>query len=224
MNRPSGSLEEASASAPCAPADVASALDLDVLMTRLREEVQARKREAASAAAPEPQRVRAEDMLDLPEAVFVMKAYRAVLGREADPDEADREIDRLLLGKVKRTELLTELLRTDEARAVGATLEGLPQARVRERLMSSPVASLFLSAANVLRSVYLLPKRVRQFVKRVEALEQRTSEQARRIETLEQEALSLRTALHAQSAESRDELQPEPHPASLAARRRSDAR
>jgi hypothetical protein len=226
MKGPPSRLEEGSASAASSESGTpaAPALDLDVLMARLREEVQARKREAAPAAAHEPKCVRAADLLDLPEAAFVMKAYRALLGREADPEEADRAIDRLLLGRVKRTELLVELLATEEARAAGATLEGLPQARVRERLMASPVASLGLSAANALRTVYLLPKRVHQFVKRVEALEQRASEQARRIESLERDVLSLRTAHHAQSANSPDEPQPAPQPAALSAGRRSDGR
>jgi hypothetical protein len=226
MNRPSGRLEERSASAPSAPAGVGSApaLELDVLMARLRKEVQARKRQAAPEQAPsEAQRVRAVDMLELPEAAFVMTAYRALLGREADPDEADRQIDRLLLGRVRRTQMLTELLGTAEARAAGAVLEGLPQARLRERLMASPIASVVLGAANTFRTVYLLPKRIRQFVKRIEALEQRASEQARRIETLEQEALSLPAAL-AGATHSPVESKPAPSAASLSARRRSDAR
>lgn len=221
MTRPVSRREKGAASAPGAPAGVASALDLDVLMTRLREEVQARKRQAASeqaaSAVTEQRRVRAMDLLEMPEAAFVMTAYRALLGREAQPDEADRQIDRLLLGRAKRTDLLAELLSTDEARAAGAALEGLAQARRRERLMSNPVASLFLSAANTLRTVYLLPKRIRQFVKRVEALEQRASDAARRIEALEQEVLSLRAELHAEAANAPG---PEPaaRPASLSAR------
>jgi hypothetical protein len=113
------------------------------------------------------------------------------------------------LGRVERTQLLAELLATDEARAAGTSIEGLAQARRRERLMSSPVASLFLSVANVLRTIYLLPKRIQQFVKRVEALEQRASAAASRIAALEQELASLQDA--------------EP-PAALPARRRSDAR
>ena len=142
----------------------APALDLDVLMALLRQEIQARKRKAAPEQAPpaagsEPKRVRAEDLLELPEAAFVMAAYRLLLGREAEPDEADRQIDRLLLAQVQRTRLLTELLETDEARGGGVVLDGLAAASRRERMMSSPVASLFLSAANALRTVYLLPKR-----------------------------------------------------------------
>lgn len=214
MNRPSSRLKEGSA----------PELDLDVLMARLREEVQARKGDAPPAAAPEPKRVRAVDLLDLPEAAFIMTSYRALLAREPEPDEADRLIDRLLLGRVRRTELLAELVATDEARATGARLDGLPQARLRERLMSSPVGSLCLSVANGLRTVYLLPRRIQQFVKRVEALEQRASEQARRIEALDREVLSLRSALQEDSATSLDQLQVEPRPASLSRRRRSDAR
>jgi hypothetical protein len=225
MKRPSSGPEKGSASALGSDSGAsAPALDLDVLMARLREEVRAKKRVTAPAAVDEPKRVRARDLLDLPEAAFVMKAYRVVLGREADPDEAGREIDRLLLGKLRRTQLLGELLATEEARAVGARLDGLPQARVRERLMSSPVASLFLTAADGLRTVYMLPKRIRQFVKRVEALEQRASEQTRRIETLEQEVLGLRTAHQGDGANAPGEPQPVLEPASLSGRRRSDAR
>lgn len=226
MNRPASRLEDAAAAGQGLDAGAAAApeldLDLDVLMTRLREEVQARKRDAAPAAAPEARRVHAVDLLDLPEAAFVMTSYRALLAREPQPDEADRQIDRLLLGRVTRTELLAELLATDEARAAAVTLEGLPQARLRERLMSSSVGSLGLSAANALRTVCLLPMRIGQFVRRVEALEQRTSEQARRIDTLEREVLNLRAALPDESARALD--QPEPRRASLSARRRSDAR
>jgi hypothetical protein len=217
MNRPSSARKETAAPAP---ADGAG-LDLDVLMARLREEVQARKRQAAPAAVSQPERVRAEALLDLPEAAFVMTAYRTLLGREVAADEADRQIDRLLLGRVRRTQMLAELLDTDEARAVGATLDGLPQARVRERLMASPIASLVLSAANVLRTVYLLPKRIRQFVKRVEGLEQRASDSARRIEALEQELASLRAAADAPAAEVPGERAP--HPARVSARSTSDA-
>ena len=217
MNRPSSARKETAAPAPGAPADGAG-LDLDVLMARLREEVRARK-QAAPVVASEPKRVRAEDLLELPEAAFVMTAYRALLVREVAPDEADRQIDRLLLGRVRRTQMLAELLDTDEARAAGATLEGLPQARVRERLMASPIASLFLSAANVLRTVYLLPKRIRQFVKRVEGLEQRASDSARRIEALEQELASLRAAADAPAAD----IPAAPRPARVSARSTSDA-
>lgn len=223
MNRPASRLEQDAAAGPGAePAAPDFDLDLDVLMARLREEVQARKRDAAQAAAPEVRRVRVVDLLDLPEAAFVMTSYRALLAREPEPDEADRQIDRLLLGRVKRTELLAELLATPEAQSVGATLDGLPQARLRERLMSSPVGSLGLNAANALRTVYLLPMRIGQFVRRVEALEQRTSEQARRIDALEREVLSLRAALPDGSAMALDA--PEPRRTSLSARRRSDAR
>jgi hypothetical protein len=240
MNQPLSSLEEDAAAAQGAPAVRSSAgavpapaLDLDVLMARLREEVEARKRKAASepaasGAASEPRRVSAEDLIELPEAAFVLTAYRLLLGREAAPEEADRQIDRLLLGRLQRTKLLAELLATDEARAAGARLEGLPQARRRERLMSSPVARLFLGAANVFRTIYLLPKRIRQFIKRVEGLEQRASEEARqveaRIETLEQEVASLRGAIRGDAAISQTEPQPAHPSAARSARRRSDAR
>lgn len=227
MNRPSRVQEEDVVSAPGAPAD-ASALDLDVLMARLREEVQARKRHAAPepggpASIAAPKHVRAEDLIELPEAAFVMTAYRLLLGREAGPDEADRQIDRLLLGRVMRADMLAEILETAEARAAGTTLEGLPQARLRERLMSSRVTSLALNAANGLRTLVLLPKRIRQFVKRVESLEQRASEQTRRIEALEQEVLALRAVLPADGATSPAEPQPAPRRAVVSARRRSDA-
>lgn len=225
MTRPSSvRAEDGAAIAPSA-ASVAPALDLDELMGRLREEVQARKRRAAPEAdapasfvAPKP--VRAGELLELPEAAFVMTAYRLLLRREAEPEEADRQIDRLLLGRVRRTEMLAELQATPEARAAGSTLEGLPQARLREALMASRAASLCLSAANGLRTVYLLPRRIRQFVKRVEALEQRASESARRIEVLEQEALSLRAAVEGEAAEA----PAEPPAAAVSARRRSNAR
>jgi hypothetical protein len=228
MNRSSSSLQEGAASLPKARAGVTPApeLDLDVLMARLREEVQARKRQAA----PEPARVRAEDLLDLPEAAFVMTAYRLLLRREAEPDEADRQIDRLLLGQIQRTKLLTELLQTDEAQAAGVVLDGLATARRRERMMSNPVAGVFLSVANAVRTIYLLPKRIRQFVKRVEALEQRASEGTRRIEileqgieALEQEVVCLRAAVYADVANSPAEPPAAPRPAALSARRRSDA-
>lgn len=227
MNRPSRVPQEDVVPTPGAAAD-ASALDLDVLMARLREEVQARKRHSASepggpASVPAPERVRALDLIELPEAAFVMTAYRLLLGREAGPEEADRQIDRLLLGRVMRSDMLAELQGTAEARAAGATLEGLPQARLRERLMSSRVASVALNAANGLRTVLLLPKRIRQFVKRVESLEQRASEQTRRIEALEQEVLALRAVLSADGAASTVEPQPAPRPAVVAGRRRSDA-
>lgn len=258
MNRPLSSLEDAAAGGPSAPSAGTSAgvagLDLDVLMARLREEVEARKRQAAheapapaapaaARAAPagptpvaEPRRVRAEDLLELPEAAFVMTAYRLLLDREASPEEADSQIDRLLLGQVGRAEWLAGMVGSEEAaRANGAILEGLPQARRRERMMSSPITRLVLKAAHAFRTVYLLPKRVRQFVKRVEALEQRASEGGRgtetRIETLEQEVLSLqqevlslRAAVHADVAQSPAEAKRAARPASPSARRRSDAR
>lgn len=255
MNQPLSSLEEGAAPGPDthsvrASADFAAApgLDLDDLMARLREEVQARKRQAAREAATsapgtstppastagfQPRRVRAEDLVELPEAAFVMTAYRLLLGREAEREEADRQIDRLLLGRVERTEMLAELMATEEARATGVTLEGLTQARRRERLMSSGVARLFLSAANVFRTVYLLPKRIRQFVKRVETLEQRATGEASRVETrietleqevvsLQQEVLSLRAAVHSDVAKVEAKLAPRAPSASP--RRRSDAR
>jgi hypothetical protein len=166
-------------------AEGAAALDLDALMERLRAEVEQRRSQASAGGAGGGQRYDAQALLDLPDAEFVATARRFILGREAGADEVGRDLDRLLLGRVSRTAFLQELMSSAEGRARGVPLEGLARAIRRERMRDGVVSRWLLNAAQVFRTIYLLPRRIRQFQKRVDLLERRAADVALRIEALE---------------------------------------
>jgi hypothetical protein len=166
----------------------APALDLDVLMARLRAEVEARKSRAQGrAAVPAPNRPwRASRLLRLPEAEFVRAAHLAALGREPTPLEADLGLDRLLLGAQRRTALLKELADSAEGRAHGARIQGLGAAALGEHLRESPYLRWLFDLSNAVRTVVIFPRRIVQFVRRVEALEARCADLSLKVEALEE--------------------------------------
>jgi hypothetical protein len=180
--------------------DEAPKLDLDALMERLRAEVDERRRRSASPHVARPATIdgrvshTARTLLDLPEAEFVAAAHRAILRREADTDEIDRRLDRLLLGEVTRVGLLRELTSSREGREGGVKIAGLWRAEQYERIRSGPVADWFFNFLQALKTASLLPRRAAQFVRRVDALEKRVAEAALRVEALEQALHDLRPA------------------------------
>ncbi len=175
-------------------------LDLDALMERLRTEVEARKLQAGSPDAASGAILggrtaySARLLLDLPEAEFVVTAHRAILRREADADEVGRHLDRLLLGEVTRAGLLHELMHSQAGREGGVKITGLWRAEQGERIRNGLVARLYFDFLQTLKTISLLPKRIAQFVRRVDGLEKRAAETALRIDALERALHDLNAA------------------------------
>jgi hypothetical protein len=157
-------------------------------MAQLRAEVEARKSRAQSrVAVPPPSKTwRADRLLRLPKAEFVRTAYLAVLGREPTPSEADSSLERLLLGDVRQAGLLSELVQSAEGRTRGAKIRGLGAALMVEQLRESPYSRWLFDWANGARTVVLFPRRVVQFVRRVEALEARCADLSLKVDGLEE--------------------------------------
>lgn len=173
-------------------------LDLDELMERLRSEVEARKRQARKDEAVTAGALAADYEIDallaLPDAQFVRAAYQLALDRAPSEHEAAGSLNRLLLGRVSRSGLLREFVDSDEGRGRGARIEGLSRAEQRERANRSVVGRLFLDIASGWRTLRLLPKRIRQFVRRVEWLEQKLSDANLRLDALEREMAALKSS------------------------------
>jgi hypothetical protein len=168
-------------------------LDLDALMQRLRAEVNARKSHSSAepASAPDhskataaPRGCTADTLLSLPDAEFVRAAYAAIFAREAIETEFAKSRDRLLTGEIGRTRLLRELLRSDEAVKRGARIEGLGRRELSEWIRRSAPAKWAMNVAHTVRTIYLLPRRIRQFLKRVDGIERTAGETALRTNQL----------------------------------------
>jgi 2-polyprenyl-3-methyl-5-hydroxy-6-metoxy-1,4-benzoquinol methylase len=167
--------------------DAASAnspkLDLDELMERIRAEVAERKRQAGEASPTNGLDVSntvpdvmarvltARELLALPVAEFVRASYVALLGREPQPDEFIVLRDRLLVGHVGRMRVLREFRASREGRARGLHVEGLTREFVWDRIYWSPPAKFGRLVGRVAIDIWRLPRNIRQFIARVEALE-----------------------------------------------------
>lgn len=170
-------------------------LDLDRLMERIRAEVAERKRLAEIAAPVSVQatadsdfatrRWTARDLLALPGAEFARCVHIAFFGREPKPHEFTLLRDRVLVAHVGRTRILREFRGSPEARASGRRVEGFWRASAWDRLYWSPPAKCGRSLGRVFWQVYRLPRRIREFVARVEMLEQRATEASGAIRALQ---------------------------------------
>lgn len=172
---------------PEADARRSPTLDLDALMERVRAEVNARRDRTSAGTASAQQNAAAnpdapvyniDALIALPDAEFVRAAYRAIFAREASEDEFTGSRDRLLTGDIDRTRLLGELLKSDEARARGARIEGLGRHEFGDAIRHSALARWATNVAHTLRTIYLLPRRIRQFLKRVDGIERTAGETA----------------------------------------------
>jgi hypothetical protein len=168
-------------------------LDLDDLMKRLRAEVEARKGQPATTSAQINHSIDA--LLAMPDAEFVTAAYHSALDRAPSAHEASGSLNRLLLGRVTRTGLLREFVDSKEGRGRGARVDDLAIAEQRERASRGAVARLFLDIRNGLRTLYLLPRRIGQFVRRVDALEGKLADANLRLDALQQEVAVLKSSV-----------------------------
>lgn len=131
-------------------------MNVDALVARARDEIASRRTfatemsvpaaapasppawpalEMARASEPEPRidATHADHLMSLTGSAFVMHAYRAVLGREVDPQALHHYLSMLLDGRCTRAEVLLELADSAEGRA-RAALHGLAALReARER-------------------------------------------------------------------------------------------
>jgi hypothetical protein len=160
-------------------------------MEKLRGEVNARKRHASAPPTSTPPGSAAtsrgysiDRLLSLPDAEFVRTAYNAIFAREATEAEFTRSRDRLLTGEIGRTRLLRKFLRSDEARKRGARIEGLRRREFTDWIRHSAPARWAMSAAHTVRTIYLLPRRIRQFLKRVDGIERTAGETALKVNQL----------------------------------------
>lgn len=168
------------------PGSAAAARDLDNLMKTIREEVAERKHRAAATMPTEPLPVSAADsanrswtageLLVLPAADFARAVHFAFLGREPSPDEFVRLRDRLLVHGVGRMRILREFRRSPEARIRKPRVKGLMQQFAWDRLVWSPPAKFGRAVGRGVHNLWLLPRRVREFIGRLEVLERRSVE------------------------------------------------
>jgi len=166
----------------------ATALDLDVLMEKIRAEVVERKQlagvvspsEVAPIASPDfaTRKWNARQLLALPATDFARATHLAFFGREPSPDEFVRLRDRLLVGRVGRMRILREFRRSPEARARELRVEGLTQQFVWDRLYWSPPAKFGRALGRGARTLWLVRRHIREFTERVETLERRAAQTA----------------------------------------------
>src|SRR5581483_2059654 len=101
-------------------------------------------------------------------------------------------LDRLLLDKVGRVSLFNELLRSDEGRGYKTKIEGLSGATQKNRIDVSVLARILARISNALSTVWTLPHRISQFVKRIDDLEKTSAALTARVEALERTIANLK--------------------------------
>lgn len=184
-------------------------LDLDALMERVRAEVNARKSPASvvpaatradSVANLETAACSVDALMALPDAEFVRAAYVTVFARDATEAEFTYNRDRLFIGTIDRGRLLGELLKSEEARRRGARIEGFSQRALGDAIRRSAPARWTMNAANTFRTIYLLPRRIRQFLKRVDGIERTAGETSLRANQLSARVHSLEDSLNQSNA------------------------
>ncbi|MGH6878867.1 MAG: class I SAM-dependent methyltransferase [Rhizomicrobium sp.] len=173
-------------------------LDLDELMERIRAEVSERKRLSgaptppAETAIPEADfaahRWTARQLLALPASEFVRAVHLAFLGRDPMPEEFVRLRDRLLVSHVGRMRVLREFGALPEARARRLSVEGFWRESARDRLYWSPPAKFGRFLGRLVGNTYRTPRRIREYIARIEMLERRAAEAAAAIRTVRQNA------------------------------------
>jgi hypothetical protein len=183
------------------------ALDLDVLMARVRAEVEARKAQALidahqsaggeTASADSARRYRAGVLLALPNAEFIKESYLATLGREPQEDELTELRDRLLTGQISRFRALKDLLDTEEARQRHSKIAGLRLSEILDAIRRSAPARWLARVGQTIRTIYLLPRRIPQFLKRVDVIERTAREAAFKAEELDHKLTAASQAIQA---------------------------
>jgi hypothetical protein len=181
------------------------ALDLDLLMARVRAEVEARKSQASIDArksadggampAKAARRTRASALLALPNVEFIKESYFAALGREPEEYELTELRDDLLTGQITRFGALRELLDSKEAKQRNSRIAGLRQSEILDAIRRSAPARWLVQAGKAIRTVYLLPRRIPQFLKRVDAIERTAREAAFKTEELDQKLAAASQAI-----------------------------
>ncbi|MFT0891450.1 hypothetical protein [Pseudochelatococcus sp. G4_1912] len=158
--------------------------DLDILMQKVRADVEARKaRVDAEAYAlndaeelPPPidvnrMRYTAAELLANYDVVFLRSAYLAILGQEPDGDNAAQYLQDLRLGQLSRIDVLDCLLATDEARARGVRVSGLRRERFIERARRSVFGRKLGVLVRIAGNIPRLASYMRQVIARVDTAE-----------------------------------------------------
>jgi hypothetical protein len=169
-------------------------LDLDRLMARVRAEVETRKRQQAVEAMQSANGVEADtragrtadELLRLPDAEFVRESYAAIFGRAPQERELTELRDRLLTGQITRLRALRELLKTEEAKQRNARVEGLSLSIARDSFRRSLPGRWLARLGHTIRTIYLLPRRIRQFLKRIDTIERLAADTASKVDLLDQ--------------------------------------
>jgi SAM-dependent methyltransferase len=109
---------------------------------------------------PSDEVVAIKDEYALPEllqgrrAMFVRNAYRAIMGREPDPEGFTNFDARLALNQITRLEMLADMRYSPEGRAHGARVRGLGRVRVARVVRKVPVIGSVLA---ILHAMLRLP-------------------------------------------------------------------
>lgn len=185
--------------------------DLDVLMQRIRADVEARKAQAdaqavaagtAAQVLPPPVdaarlQYTAAELLSFYDAVFLRAAHLAVLGREPRGEDAAGLLQRLRLGEVSRVDIIDTLRATDEANARGARISGLGQERFAEGIRRSALGRKLAALVRISRNIPRLASYMKQVIARVDGTERKVLHLEGRLS----EALAAREAAEARLAE-----------------------
>lgn len=180
--------------------------DLDVLMRRIRADVEARKAKAdaqvigatsAQALPPPVDSARlqftAAELLGFYDVTFLRAAHLAVLGREPQGESAAKLLQQLRLGQVSRLDIVDALRATDEAHARGARVTGLERERFLEGIRRSLLGRKIAALARISRNIPRLASYMKQVITRVDATERKVAH----LEGQLAEALSARETLEA---------------------------
>jgi O-antigen chain-terminating methyltransferase len=128
---------------------------------------------------------RARELLTLPTAEFVRASHLAFLGREPTAAEFLNLRDRILVSHVGRMRILREFRDSQEARARGQQLRGFWRASTGDRLYWSPPAKFGRFVVGLIGGIYRSPRRIREYIARIELLERRAAEASATIRALQ---------------------------------------
>lgn len=167
--------------------------ELDVLMQRVRADVEARKVRAAATetqavagnagapALPPPVdagrlRYSAAELLAFYDVVFLRAAHIAVLGREPEGDAPARLLQQLRLGEIGRVEVIDVLRASDEAQARGASITGLTRERFSDGVRRSIAGRKLAALLRISRNIPRLASYMRQVISRVDTTERKMAQ------------------------------------------------
>lgn len=163
--------------------------DLDVLMQKVRANIEARKSRidtqdfvsAGKNNVPPPVDVKrthysAAELLASYDSVFMRTVYLAITGHEPCGKEAAQLLQELRLGKISRIDVIDILLTGHDARERGVVITGLRRQRFYDRMRRSIVLGKMTALARIARNIPRLASYMRQVISRVDGAERKVNQ------------------------------------------------